>query len=568
MARFIFSWEKERCPKCDQPLQVRLTRSRHVLSARYGKFVALERQGYCPTHPQLPPARSERLARLVPPRSNIAYDVLVHIGLARFLQCRQGQEIQLELSRQQGIEVPLRTISQLAQKFVACVQVVHQESIPLLRTQMHERGGYILHVDGTCEEGSGVLLVCLDSLSGQVLESRKIGSENHDEVTQVLHDVRRDWGIPLAIVHDLRQSLLTAAAKVFPHQRQFVCHYHFAADIGKDILGAHVDRLRRLFRRSRVRPKLRALCRSLKTFAAHDGGDSVLDSVLALTSTQHLRQASTRQTVKGTVHALASWILAFAHNGDGYRFPFDVPYLTLYDRILEVHQLLAATNAHGSVKPRGPLDPLRRLKDILDLVVAYRYAAEFGSIVAETKRDQAIFQRLRNALRICPKGGSQGRNDEGPARALSAAGHKAVLRTLRQSFQRKARGQTLPMACQIVVKHLDKYGHLLFGHVMRKPAGTIVVPRTNNVQESLFRTVKRQCRRLHGRGHLCRDLEDMFEATPLLLNLRNTSYCDTVFGGSESQRIAERFSLVDANVPRQLLKRWRREKLSSRPVHP
>ena len=56
----------------------------------------------------------------------------------------------------------------------------------------------------------------------------------------------------------------------------------------------------------------------------------------------------------------------------------------------------------------------------------------------------------------------------------------------------------------------------------------------------------------------------MFEATPLLLNLKNTNYCETVFGGSEPERIAERFSLVDANVPRQLLRRWRREKLALR----
>ena len=120
------------------------------------------------------------------------------------------------------------------------------------------------------------------------------------------------------------------------------------------------------------------------------------------------------------------------------------------------------------------------------------------------------------------------------------------------------------MACNIVVKHLDKYCDLLFGHVLRKRAGKIVVPPTNNVEESLFRTVKRQCCRLHGRGHLCRDIDDMLEATPLLLNLRNTSYCETVYGGPGPQRIAERFSVVDPDVPCQLLKRWRRDKLSVR----
>jgi hypothetical protein len=196
--------------------------------------------------------------------------------------------------------------------------------------------------------------------------------------------------------------------------------------------------------------------------------------------------------------------------------------------------------------------------------VASGHTAEFRSIVAETKRDQAIFNRLRNALRICPKGGSKRRNDDGASSALSAKRHKAVLMSLRKSLKSKARGNTSPRACKIVVKHLDKYSHLLFGHILRKRAGKIIVPRTNNVEESLFRTVKRQCRRLHGRGHLSRDIDDMFEATPLLLNLRNTSYCETVFGGSEPQRIAERFSTVDSDLPRQLLKRWRRDKLALR----
>jgi hypothetical protein len=258
----------------------------------------------------------------------MAYDLIARVGLARFLECRQAQEIQLELSRQSGMEVPVRTINQLSQKFVAYFQVVHQQSIKLLRREMyHQRGGYVLHVDGTCEEGSRVLLVCLDSLSGQVLESRKISSENVAEVEQVLRDVRRDWGCPLAVVHDLRNSLITAVGSVFPGVAQFVCHF-----------------------------QLRALCRSLKKFAAaQDSGEHVLGSILDGESSTDIRQLSTPQAVKGTVHALASWILAFSHHGDGYGFPFDVPYLTLYDRVLEVDKVLRAASRFSARPARlGP----------------------------------------------------------------------------------------------------------------------------------------------------------------------------------------------------------------------
>ena len=468
LPRFTFSWEEEGCRKCQQPLHVRLTRRRSVSTVLYGKFLAIERQGYCPHHEDLAPARSRQLSRIVAAGCNMGYDLIARVGLARFLECRQCEEIQAALSQQAGLVVSVRTISELSQKFVAYVQAVHRESSQLLRTEMRNRGGYILHIDGTCEEGSRVLLVCLDSISQQVLESRKISSENAEEVEQVLREVRRHWGCPLAIVHDLRKSLFTASEKVFPGVAQFVCHFHFAADVGKDLLSSHVDRLRSLFRRTKVRPKLRALCRSLKKFAvAEASGEHVLSSILDVQSTQELRNLSTPEAVKGTVHTLASWVLAYSAGGDGYGFPFDLPYLTFYERVLQVDQALRAARANGSVQKRGPLGSVKRLQEILEIVVASEHTAEFRRIVSETKRDQKIFAQLRGALRICPAGGTQRRGDEGTSNLLSASRHRKLLENLRRSLKRKARRGASQKACEIVVEHLDKYWDYLFGHVLK-----------------------------------------------------------------------------------------------------
>ena len=535
-------------------------------SAAYGEFVARERQGYCPRHSQLPLVRSPQLARIVAPGARIAYDVLAHVGIQRFMECRQCEEIAIELSRRYGIDVPPRTVSHLAQKFVAYFAVVHQESTALLRKDMRDRGGYILHIDGTCEERSRVLLVCMDSISGQVLESRKIGSENAEEVRSVLKDVRRDWGRPLAIVHDLRQSLITAAGEVFLGVPQFVCHYHFAADVGKDILLPHVDRLRRLVRRTKVRPKLRALVRSLKDSAvAKESGELTVTPVLGLRSVTKLRQQCTPEIAKGAAHALASWILAFTRTGDGYGFPFDMPYLTFHERVEEVYRVLSNATSSWPRGKHGPLASLKRLQDILAAVTASEHTAEFRKLVADTKRDLRVFEHFRTALRICPKGGKRRRNDEGAPSSLSPKRHETVLRKLRALLQRRTRrdGPT-QRASRIVVEHLDKYWDLLFGHVLSRRSGKITVPRTNNVQERLFRVVKSQCRRLHGRGHLSRDIDAMLPATPLVLNLRIPSYCETVYGGMDVDRIVARFSIVDPAGPAQFLENWRREKLAVR----
>jgi hypothetical protein len=563
--QFVFSWEDHvtGCPCCGEPLCIRRTDRRNVFSATYGPFVAVERQGYCPAHPELPAARSQQLARIIAPGAEYAYDVLARVGLARFLECRQCDEIRTGLSRHYGIEVPVSTVSYLARKFIAYFQVVHQESIGLLRADMQSRGGYILHVDGTCEEGSGVLLVCVDSLSGQVLESRKISSENHDEIQEVLRDVRRDWGLPLAIVHDLRRALITAAGEVFKGVPQFVCHYHLAADVGEDILSPHDDRLRRLFRRTKVRPKLRLLIRSLKEFAVcPESGKHRVNSVLGLRSKEKLRLHCKPEAAKGVVHALASWILAFPQDGEGYGFPFDLPYLNFYERILNVHQMLREACPTWPDSHRGPLGAVNRLGEILDSVVTSDAASEFREVVGQTQRDRRIFERFRAALRICPRGGKDRRNDQGAPKILSANRHEAVLKKLRTALEHKAcSGGPSQEACTIVVRHVDKYWQYLLGHVLTKKGRKIVVPRTNNVQEGLFRIVKRQCRRLHGRGHLSRDIEAMLPGTPLVLNLSNSSYCQTVYGGIEPEKIATVFSGVDPEVPVRLMKTWRQEKL-------
>lgn len=565
LPQFSFALKDHSCRRCKRQLHVRRTRSRKVISTTYGTFSASEQHGYCPRHSKLPPTRSRELSRIVAPGANHAYDVIVQVGLERFLKCRQNEEIRIALSRRFGIGLSVGTISHLALKFLAYFSTVHKESIHLLRADMHHRGGYILHVDGTCEGGSGVLLVCLDSLSGQVMESRKISSENHEEVKGVLKDVRRNWDIPLAIVHDLRRALISAAGEVFKGVPQFICHYHFAADVGKDILSPHADRLRRLFRSTRVRPQLRALIRSLKNFAtSKDTPDHRVIGILELRSQKKLRNSCTPENAKGAVHALASWILEYHQDGEGYGFPFDMAYLDLYKRIVHVHKALCQTIKIWPNRKRGPLGTLLRLKEILDTVRKSDNTPEFRKIIKETKRDLVIFERFRSALRICPKGGKNRRRDEGAPRMLSKRRHKDILKKLRAALQRKVRsGSSSKRASEIVVRHLNKYWNLLFGHVLRKGTKRIVVPRTNNVEEGLFGIVKRQCRRLHGRGHLSRDIETMSPAAPLVMNLRNTSYCDTVFGGRESVKIAQRFSSVDPKAPAELLKTWRQEKVST-----
>jgi hypothetical protein len=53
-------------------------------------------------------------------------------------------------------------------------------------------------------------------------------------------------------------------------------------------------------------------------------------------------------------------------------------------------------------------------------------------------------------------------------------------------------------------------------------------------------------------------------AVPLLRNLSNRDYCETVYGGSEPEHIAARFSRVDPEGAAKLLTSWRQETILHR----
>ncbi len=93
------------------------------------------------------------------------------------------------------------------------------------------RGGYILHIDGTCEGDSPMLFTGIDELSGVVLENIKIPSEQADAIIPFLAEIRERYGVPLGLVHDMGRGILAAVATVFPGVADFICHFHFLRDI-------------------------------------------------------------------------------------------------------------------------------------------------------------------------------------------------------------------------------------------------------------------------------------------------------------------------------------------------
>ncbi len=113
-----FVAEATNCPVCAGEVAVQKSKTRQVISFQAGTFMAREIRKRCQQNPSHPVMISQRLTRLVKPRQRHSYDLIVKVGLARYIKGMQGQEIRAELSQVRVIDLSDGTISNLFDRFL------------------------------------------------------------------------------------------------------------------------------------------------------------------------------------------------------------------------------------------------------------------------------------------------------------------------------------------------------------------------------------------------------------------------------------------------------------------
>ena len=166
-----FRPERHTCAACHEALKVQKTEpGKRAATLAIGNFIAHETVCYCPACRRV--FHSAEFRGLIPEHGNFGYDIIVFIGESLFLRCRNYQEIRLEL-QQRNIRICESEIAFLAKKFVLYLGVLHRSVQRKTKKYMRLNGGYILHLDGTCEGASPMLMAGLDSLTEIVLGSVK-----------------------------------------------------------------------------------------------------------------------------------------------------------------------------------------------------------------------------------------------------------------------------------------------------------------------------------------------------------------------------------------------------------
>jgi len=256
-----FSSCLDQCPTCGDTLKVQKTRPRKVTTLHIGKFYACEVIGICRRCDRI--HHSEQLCKLVPPGANFGYDVLVYVGKALYLDHCSEEEVVTQLA-QKNIQISPRGVSSLGRKFIVYLTIAHDRCSQDITESMHQRGGYIFHLDATCEGRDPILMSSLDSMSQIVLGNSKLPAEDEKHIIPFLQRMKNNFGIPLALVHDMGRGILKAVAKVFPGVPDFICHFHFLRDIGKDLLGDPYNIIRERLSKHQISSKLRYRAKQLK----------------------------------------------------------------------------------------------------------------------------------------------------------------------------------------------------------------------------------------------------------------------------------------------------------------
>ncbi len=508
-----------------------------MVTMHIGGFRTKETVLFCPRDQTI--FVSEKLRSLVPEGGTFGFDIIVEVGLALFVRCRNNQEVMKDLAAK-NVFVSEREISYLGRKFIIYLALAHRESQLRLRDQITRRGGYVLHVDGTCEGDSPNIFCGLDGISELVLDTIKIPSEKKELLIPFFQRIKEQYGEPKALVHDMGRGIIAAVEEVFPGVPDFICHFHFLRDLGKDLLLDEYTALQKRFRKLKIRPLLRQRARYLEQKISSTS--QTIDDIMASLKSGAWHTTSHEQIPLIMTYTLIHWVFEYPRQSNGYGFPFDRPHLDFYRRLQKVHQLLGeimSVYLRSIEKDNKPFFQFyRTFKEVVE-------DKRLNDLAASLERKAEVFDKLRTAMRIALPESKNGINDNGDDTDIKSIEEKvAAFRKWLVSDEKREATYANMLA------QLDKYWAKLFSDPLpvTTPEGIIYIllQRTNNILERFFRGEKRRGRKKSGMASLNKVLKAALADTPLVQNLKNKVYMEILLNGCSN--LTERFAQIDANL--------------------
>jgi hypothetical protein len=523
------------CPCCNTALNVQKTKRRNGIFLDFGKIWFREKHRFCNSCKSA--FDSEQLNALVPEYANFGFDIIEFIGRELFINNHTESKI-VTLLKERNVKISPSEVSFLGKKFILYLAQAHKDKEPQIKSLIHARGGYFIHLDSTCDGDSPHLFCAVEELLKLVLISRKIPSESCESIIPILQELKRVYGDPAGIVCDMSKGIISALEEVFPGTRVFICHFHWLRDIGKDLLKDDDSLLGSILRGFKVKPTLSKFSREYRALIRKY---PTLSKCLDVEVDDFFKQRLPEEIV---AHLIIEWIQDYTNELDGYGFPFDRANISLVDRMTkasEYLQQLKVQNRH-----------LIKLKEYLGEVLSCQ---DFQECVQGLKRRAQYFERLREIMRIAPPDGVDGLNDDGKDADMSVMKKELNDFVAREDIKKASETDGF---VRKMLKQIEKYKDRLFteGVEVTNANGDkvrIYAERTNNLIERTFRDEKRGHRKRTGCKSMSQIIKTMLAETPYVKNLVNAEYLAIILNGK--QTLAERFAEIDSHKVRDELKK-------------
>lgn len=470
--------------------------------------------------------------------------MVVKIGLLRYRDHLQLEEIKTVLKCSPAkIDFPISTIGLIAKRFLEFCKLFHKKYEYRIKDDIKAKGGFIAHYDGTTEKMSGVInFVVKDSLSGHILISEMISSENYAEVSQILRKVKFQYGYPLTTVSDLKPGFLSVSKDSFdkkvPHK---FCDYHFLRTFKGDFVSDHSFIKTRLCKTWKITSSLQKQLKSIEQ--------------LEKKTYNHFNEIekywNESQNVLQTYRLILLWILKFKQASSGKGIPFDLPYLDLYDRLIQGKKFIDMIFAQADICVKQHYCYFNTL---IEKVENTRYLSpKFRKSIKLLKFSRKWFTKLRGVLML---GILQDKQDplaplskrykltEEEARSIPK-NIKSFLKQIESEIslcKNLERVKFLARFRKQTKKYQDNLKIPLIVLTVDGVEKTIIPPRTNNCLESFFRLIKSLLRRNTGRSVLTKEFASVGALLPYYVSMKNHKTFKSIF--EDEEKLIEEFAII------------------------
>ena len=548
-----------KCPLCDSDMRIQWTTRAHPVSLQLGKpelILHLKKCSACPF--TLYP---EDYSRLSPKNSSYSYDIMVVIGLLR-LNNLGDVEIMNELKSKYFIEVPKSTVSFLANSFYDYFASTHYIlNADSIRDYIEKQGGYVMHVDGTCEAGTDIIFSAIDGLSGIVLASTKMKTENKEDIKSILVRCVKLFGQPLAIVYDLSKTIINAVAETISEDiPRYICQFHFLENMGKAIFKTQYSKLVKLIKSVKLKKQLQSLRRDLGT--KHDDKLLSQEELIALLENPGLieekKKTKSRRSLALTI---LRWIIDYKSELNGEYFPFSRPEYELQLRCKKVFEMLE--QIFKRKMKAGSTYNCRTLHTVYEKLKLFFADDKINECAEQIKRQTTVFNDVREYLRMRTERGKPLLRQKADSTETSdeIVSYEIFIADIRERYKLDPEyGKII----NIVEKYFNKYENDLSGHcILNKNNEYINISRTNNVMEHFFGNFKHDLRKRIGNANLKRQIHLMHPEAQLAQNLLNDEY-KRIVGGCDLETMCEMFAASEEDAKKRA---GNRKEFSKRPSH-